>query len=121
MVNQGTREARPEPSGAACHIPEWRAAFGVLPAAAAMLNTNNPIGCVLVVDPKRETGLELDWLGASVRTFAPKAGAGSPALDLMRGPEWSLDADLKEGRGVAVARRSGKARNLKGTPGRGAA
>ena len=137
VVNPGAREARPEPSGAACRIPEWRAAFGpdgdvdrrvlcrhvlvlgetgsgktasgALPAAAATLDPNNPVGCVLVVDPKREIGPELDRLaggcGASVRTFAPKAGAGGPALDLMRGPEWSLDADLEAGRCLSAAQK----------------
>ena len=137
VVNPGAREARPEPSGAAFRIPEWRAAFGpdgdvdrrvlcrhvlvlgetgsgktasgALPAAAAALDPNNPVGCVLVVDPKREIGPELDRLagacGASVRTFAPKAGAGGPALDLMRGPEWSLDADLEAGRCLSAAQK----------------
>ena len=137
VVNPGAREARPEPSGAACRIPEWRAAFGpdgdvdrrvlcrhvlvlgetgsgktasgALPAAAATLDPNNPVGCVLVVDPKREIGPELDRLagacGASVRTFAPRAGAGGPALDLMRGPEWSLDADLEAGRCLSAAQK----------------
>ena len=133
VVNPGAREARPEPPEAACRIPEWRAAFGpdgdvdrqvlcrhvlvlgetgsgktasgVLPAAAATLDPNNPVGCVLVVDPKQEIGPELDRLGASVRTFAPRAGAGGPALDLMRGPEWSLDADLEAGRCLSAAQK----------------
>ena len=137
VVNPGARESRAARPDAACRIPEWRAAFGpdgsvdrrvlcrhvlilgetgsgktasgVLPAAAATFDPNNPVGCVLVVDPKREIGPELRRLAASgeasVRTFNPKAEAGGPALDLMRGPDWSIDADLEAGRCLSAAQK----------------
>ena len=137
VVNPGARESRAERPDAACRIPEWRAAFDpdgsvdrrvlcrhvlilgetgsgktasrVLPAAAATFDPNNPVGCVLVVDPKREIGPELRRLAASgeasVRTFNPKAGAGGPALNLMRGPDWSVNADLEAGRCLSAAQK----------------
>ena len=138
VVNPGAPEVRAErPAAAVCRIPEWRAAFapdggvdrrllcrhvlilgetgsgktasGVLPAAAALLDPDNPVGCALVVDPKREIGPELRRLaasgGASVRTFEPRAGAGGPALDMMRGRDWSVAADLDAGRCLSAAHR----------------
>ena len=123
--------------GGGFRIPEWRAAFrpdgrlargvlcrhvlilgetgsgktasGVLPVVAAMCDPRNPLGCALVVDPKREIGAALAALartgGVEVRVFDPGAGAGAPTLNLMSGPDWSASEDMEAGRFLTVARK----------------
>ena len=86
-----------------------KTASGVLPAVGAMFDRRNPFGCALVVDPKREIDGVLDELrrtgGAEVRLFEPKAGPGGPALNLMAGPQWSVEGDVKAGRYLTAAQR----------------
>ena len=86
-----------------------KTASGVLPAVAALFDRRHPVSCALVVDPKREIGEALAALegagGAEVRAFDPKPGPGGPTLNLMAGPQWSLDGDMAAGRYRSAARR----------------
>ena len=86
-----------------------KTASGVLPAVGAMFDRRNPFGCALVVDPKREIDGALAALrrtgGAEVRAFEPQSGPGGPTLNLMAGPQWSLDADMKAGRFLTAAQK----------------
>lgn len=86
-----------------------KTASGVLPAVGAMFDRRNPFGCALVVDPKREIDGALDALrrmgGVEVRAFEPKPGPDGPTLNLMSGPQWSLDADMEAGRFLTAAQR----------------
>ena len=137
LVAPGGGAGKPRGAGGCFLIPEWRAAFGpdgrvgrgllcrhvlilgetgsgktasgVLPAVGAMFDRRNPLGCALVVDPKREIDGALDALrrtgGAEVRVFEPKSDPGGPTLNVMAGPRWSVEADVEEGRFLTAAHR----------------
>ena len=150
VVNPGAEDgnAPPRPSAGQVRIPHWRRIFpphgrldrrllcrhvlvlgetgcgktqsAILPAVGALFDPDNPIGCALVVDPKREIDAVLRRLGASggvrVRRFKPRADGSGPSLNLMRGPQWSLEADMAAGRYLTAARkmlvRSGSLSNV---------
>ena len=139
VVNPGAEDedAAPQPAAGQVRIPHWRRIFpphgrldrrllcrhvlilgetgcgktqsGILPAVGALFDPNNPVGCALVVDPKREIDAVLRRLSAAagirVQLFKPRADGGGPTLNLMRGPSWSLKADMAEGRYLTAARK----------------
>lgn len=139
VVNPGAGDgdASPQPSAGQVHIPHWRAIFpphgrldrrllcrhvlvlgetgcgktqsAILPAVGALLDPDNPVGCALVVDPKREIDAVFRRLGTAdgvqVRLFKPRADGGGPTLNLMRGPQWSLEADMAAGLYLTAARK----------------
>ena len=138
VVNPGAEDgdAPPQPSAGQVRLPHWRRIFphgrldrrllcrhvlvlgetgcgktqsAILPAVGALFDPDNPIGCALVVDPKREIDAVLRRLGAAggvrVQLFKPRADGGGPLLNLMRGPQWSLEEDLAAGRYLTAARK----------------
>lgn len=150
VVNPGAEDgdAPPQPSAGQVRLPHWRRIFppqgqldrrllcrhvlvlgetgcgktqsAILPAVGALFDPENPIGCALVVDPKREIDAVLRRLGTAdgvrVRRFKPRAEGGGPSLNLMCGPQWSLNADMAAGRYLTATRkmlvRSGSLSNI---------
>ena len=119
----------------ALRVPEWRALFrpegcvardllcrhalilgetgsgktasGILPIVAAVLDESSPVGCALVIDPKREVGpvvLSLAGSGTDVIEIDVHSEDMRPILDLMAGP-LSIDSDIEAGRVLTAARK----------------
>ncbi len=114
------------------HVPEWRPLWpagrvptrllcrhtlilgetgsgktmsGVRPLLDALLAPGLPdgtVGCVLVVDPKRELWDVVRDRGARRIDIG---GAGGPAVNLMSGDAWDVTADVAAGRYLAAAER----------------
>ena len=119
----------------ALRVPEWRALFrsegcvardllcrhalilgetgsgktasGILPIVAAVLDESSPVGCALVIDPKREVGpvvRDLADNGTDVIEIDVHREDVRPILDLMAGP-LSIDGDIEAGRVLTAARK----------------
>ena len=80
-----------------------KTASGVLPLVSAALRPDSPVGCLLVIDPKREIGDEAARLADGVRVIDPEREGGAPRIDLMAGP-LSPAEDLAAGRVATAAR-----------------
>ena len=77
---------------------------GILPLVSAALRQDSPVGCLLVIDPKREIAEEAVRLaGGDALTIDPGSGDGVPRIDLMAGPR-SPAEDLAAGRVETAAR-----------------
>ena len=80
-----------------------KTASGILPLVSAALRPDAPVGCLLVIDPKREIGEEAARLAGGVRVIDPERDGGAPRIDLMAGP-LSPAEDLAAGRFATAAR-----------------
>ena len=80
-----------------------KTASGILPLVSAAVRPDSPVGCLLVIDPKREIGEEAARLADGVRVIDPERDGGAPRIDLMAGP-LSPAEDLAAGRVATAAR-----------------
>ena len=84
-----------------------KTASAILPAVAAACDPNNRVGCALVIDPKREIKeVASELAGDNLRVFEPGAHGGPRRIiNVMASPEWSVEADLANGRVRTAARK----------------
>ena len=81
-----------------------KTASGILPLVAAALGAESPVGCLLVIDPKREIWPEAARLaGGNARLIDPGSDGGPPRIDLMAG-SLSPEGHLAAGRVETAAR-----------------
>ena len=81
---------------------------GVLPVVGAMMAPENPVGCALIIDPKREIRshvMRLRHDGVTVREIDLSARKQRPVLNLMAGKALSVEDDLNNDRILEAARK----------------
>ena len=81
---------------------------GVLPVVGAMMAPENPVGCALIIDPKREIRsrvMRLRHDGVTVRDIDLSARKQRPVLNLMAGEALSVEDDLNNDRFLEAARK----------------